>query len=733
MAMRGPRSQTAEGVLKAPPSIPVGSFVEDGWRGEVATWLSIPDLAGEVARLTDPAAAVETVHWGRNYLYAAVLSTRAGDLGVVVKQFRPDGRRDRARRSWRAAWELVRCGIPTADPLLLIEPEQGNRPSFFVTRRLEGAAEVRHFFRRLNHEPDAGPFPEVDPLLLLERLGRLARTLHDAGIWYRDLSMGNVLARRDRDGDLRLFLVDCNRVRSGRRLGVIRRCRDTCRFPILERDHREAFLRGYWGRVPPAWAFRRWFWVASIRGYLLKHAVKNRLRRLSLRRRHSHGGRAHPHIPPAAGDGTARDKAVWDPLSDQPHQHAGRRDKLLIRLADAPQHLRDVATVAAAAPGVWRRYRALKSELYRNPHVFSGIGLALRPWPEDPEAHLAAVAELGVQSVLLRLHPWDDDHRAEESLAAGLAGRGLDVAFAIPQNRDLVRDRERWRAAVEEIAERFVPYGTSFQIGQAPNRSKWGVWTPREYLSVFADAADILRRRPGVELVGPAVIDFEFHHTLALVSRAAPGVAFDALSALLYVDRRGAPENRQLGFDTVDKAVLLRAVAETSLTSTARCWITEVNWPLWEGPHSPAGKAAAVDEERQADYLTRYYLLTLGTGLVERVYWWRLLARGYGLMVADGRGGLRRRPAFRALATLRQVLEGATFVGPVPVEGDGRMYHFQLGSDELVVGWSVAAPTPAKLPRPARRVLTRDGDELPAPTGTGVVLTPSPVYYLLAE
>ena len=28
----------------------------------------------------------------------------------------------------------------------------------------------------------------------------------------------------------------------------------------------------------------------------------------------------------------------------------------------------------------------------------------------------------------------------------------------------------------------------------------------------------------------------------------------------------------------------------------------------------------------QADYLVRYYLLTLGTGLVERVFWWRLIA-----------------------------------------------------------------------------------------------------------
>ena len=49
-------------------------------------------------------------------------------------------------------------------------------------------------------------------------------------------------------------------------------------------------------------------------------------------------------------DATARDKAVWDRLSDQPHQHAGKLEKTLIRLADAPGHLRDFAIVGASLP-----------------------------------------------------------------------------------------------------------------------------------------------------------------------------------------------------------------------------------------------------------------------------------------------------------------------------------------------------------------------------------------------
>jgi hypothetical protein len=109
-----------------------------------------------------------------------------------------------------------------------------------------------------------------------------------------------------------------------------------------------------------------------------------------------------------------------------------------------------------------------------------------------------------------------------------------------------VRDPERWRSAIEELGERFVPYGKQFQLGQAINRSKWGVWTLREYLALAASAAEVLRRHPGVELMGPAVIDFEYYQTAAALN-ARGDAHFDIVSALLYVDRRGAPENRQMG------------------------------------------------------------------------------------------------------------------------------------------------------------------------------------------
>ncbi len=720
------------------------TFAGGGLHGEADGALGGAALLGEVLRITDPAAALATIHWGRNYLYTARLTSGLVSAEVVVKQFRNLGparvterrlRGSKASRGWAVAKELVRLGIPTPRPLVLAESDRPDGPSFFVAERLTGAHEVRHFFRRLAGAADAGVFPDVERGPFLAHLGRLARRLHDGGVWYRDLSMGNVLASDRGEALPELSLVDFNRARIGQSLGLWRRTRDICRFPIVERADCAAFLGGYWGEVPTPTSPRWWLFRVSVRGYLLKHAAKNRLRGVGGRQRPPSGGQHHAHIPPAEAGAGRRDKSVWDHLSDQPHQHAGRLEKLVIRLADSPSHLRDLALVAASAPRVWRRYRQLTAGLYRQPTPFTGIGLALRPWGEDPAAQLALLDQLGVDRILLRLHPWQEEHDAEERLARALVERGWEVAFALPQNRDLVRDLERWQAAVAELGRRFSPYGRSFQIGQAINRSKWGVWTRDEYVRLFVAAAEVLRPLPGVELVGPAVIDFELQVIQALVNRRVDGLFFDVVSSLLYVDRRGAPENRQLGFDTVGKVALLKAIADTGRACQPRCWVTEVNWPLWEGPHSPAGRTVAVDEEAQASYLVRFYLLALGSGLVERVYWWQLIARGYGLVAPASDGSLRRRPSFAALATLSRRLGGATFLGPLAAAAGVWLYRFSHPADpahQTVVGWSLAGRQRVRLPGPPLAVVGRDGDERPCPPGPEVEVEPSPAYFVLA-
>ena len=729
----------------------VESFSIPGWTGELAADLRPVDLEAAVRGLTDPASALRTLHWGRNYLYVARLETLAGPVEVVVKQFRHGDLRARlkrrrqgskAARSWRVATALLAAGIQTPEPVMRIESACEDGPAFYVCRHLPGLTEARYLFRAANASKtgeEAERFPGIDFPAFVAALGREARRLHDAGFWHRDLTGGNLLLRFGADGrPVDLYLLDLNRARLGTPPSVSERLRDLSRLALFRPEHQELLLASYWGA--PVSGLRRATYLAYHRAFLWKNESKrrargarDRLKRLLLPRP------AHAHIPEAPAGAGARDKAVWDHLSDQPHQHAGRLDKLRVRLADARAHGGEATAVAVALPRVWRRYRELKGRLHAAPVDFSGVGVCVRPWPENPAAPLALVEELGVRHVLLRLHPWEEGHAAEEELARALHARGLEVSFALPQNRELVRDPARWRRALEEIAPRFTPYGRHFQVGQAINRSKWGIWNVREYVELARAAEEILRPYPGVELLGPSVIDFEYHVTAAVLNLRDPGFRFDAVSALLYVDRRGAPENRQAGLDTEDKVLLLRAIAETSRNAVretaGRCWITEVNWPLREGPHSPAGRDVSVEEGPQADYLVRYYLLALGTGLVERVFWWQVVARGYGLVDPADPASPRRRPAFRALRTLARELEGARLEEVLPAPPPVRLYRFRRADGaELVVGWSAAdRPARATLPRPAVAVTGRDGEDRPVPEGVEVEVDASPRYFRLAS
>jgi len=725
------------------------------WRCELAPNLRPLDLAAAVRSLTDPAAALRTLHWGRNCLYLARLETADGPVEVVVKQFRHN-LRDRLRRrlrgskaekSWRMAHALLAAGFLTPEPLLWIESASAAGPSFYICRYLPDVTEARYLFRAAN-AGELARFPQADFPAVVAELGRTIRRLHDAGFWHRDLSGGNLLLRFGADRrPSAIYLVDLNRARLGRSLGASARLRDLSRPALFRREDQDLLLASYWdvgaalcgrpgreGGQPPVPPFHRALYLLYHHGFRLKNDAKNALRRWRHRVKRLLLPRGtHAHIPEAPEGAGVRDKIVWDPLSDQPHQHAGRLEKIRVRLADARSHAAEGATIAAAAPRIWRRYRELRRGLHRSPVDFGGLGVCVRPWPEAPDRPLALIEELGARHVLLRLHPWEEDHAAEEDLARQLHARGCELTFALPQNRELVRDPGRWRRALEEIAPRFLPYGRRFQIGQAINRSKWGIWNLREYAGLARVAEEILRPG-GAELLGPAVIDFEFHAAAAVLNQRRAGFRFDAVSALLYVDRRGAPENRQAGFDTAGKVLLLKAIAETARNAAGRCWVTEVNWPLREGPHSPAGRDVAVDEKTQADYLARYYLLALGTGAVKRVFWWQLAARGYGLVDPADPASPRRRPSFHALRTLIRELDGARLEAVLPAPAPVCLYRFRRpDGTEIVAAWTAAGrPARAVLPRPPAAVTGRGGEELSVPPGTEVEIGGSVRYFRLA-
>jgi len=157
------------------------------------------------------------IYRGRNIVAAYTLP---GGTEVNIKAFRIPHiinrmaygwwRGSKAARSYRNALRLRRIGIPTPEPYAYIEehsPGRLLRRSYFVSEQLPAEyQEIRHADRR------------ADFAQLVEALAGFIASLHRQGVWMKDLSPGNVMARR-RTGDgtdgYDFALLDINRMDFG--------------------------------------------------------------------------------------------------------------------------------------------------------------------------------------------------------------------------------------------------------------------------------------------------------------------------------------------------------------------------------------------------------------------------------------------------------------------------------------------------------------------------------------
>jgi hypothetical protein len=120
--------------------------------------------------------------------------------------------------------------------------------------------------------------------------------------------------------------------------------------------------------------------------------------------------------------------------------------------------------------------------------------------------------------------------------------------------------------------------------------------------------------------------------------------------------------------------------------------------------------------------------------VIERVFWWQVVARGYGLVDPADPASPRRRPSFQALRTLIRELDGARLEEVLPAAPPARLYRFRRpAGTEVVVGWSATGqPARATLPGPAVVVVERGGEKVAAPPGVEVRVDGSPRYFRLA-
>ncbi len=703
---------------------------EFGKDGQLAHWLS---RMGHVC-LEDGKLLAQGRH--------RVVCVHYRDHIFAIKSFGPqpffkdwaDFRRgSKARRSFEAAVHLRAHGVGTPAPVACLEKWAGHRllESHFITLYEPGLQEFRQELVNLYRNE-----PHCEKLMsLLQTVARAVARLHRSGVMHGDMGNQNILVRRHGPSSWgHVAFVDLNRARMSPVESLRRRAFDISRIS-LPSDLLRVFMAMYFGNSPVPSAFRKW---ERFYRWLFAFHTKTRSWRHPLRTLRERRVAPDPAItyPPF------KDLWLWDERSGQAIGTLRCKERKYIY--PRINLLKIAASVAMASRPVHSLYGPHMKNSFSLPVAMSGrIGMTVHPRPESWSTERRWVERLGPCPLMVRFYhheaPANWDYTIER--VQELHRDGYSVSIAMVQDRRAVKDPARWAGFVDRVLGELGNTVEWVQVGHAINRVKWGLWTLDEYAHLCEPFASHAGAHKRFRLMGPAVIDFEYQYVVAALRRVQGLLHFDALSHLLYVDRRGAPENGQSGFSTVEKCALGRAIAQWAPSCESRLIVSEVNWPLLgTGVHSPVGSPyeepgprnndPSVNEEDYASYMIRYLALTIASGHVERVYWWRLAAHGFGLIDDRARGEWRARPAFEALRVFLDLIEKSVFQKRLTMPNGTMGLLFRRPDGELIVlAYAHPSPVPYHPPYPFDGVCNVFGQEHGARnSGAPIILTGQPIY-----
>ncbi len=339
---------------------------------------------------------------------------------------------------------------------------------------------------------------------------------------------------------------------------------------------------------------------------------------------------------------------IWDSYSDQPYpikDKIYKRDMRRRYIWDYIPLLLSSIILFPISILIMKIFRVSKVSDNKS---FYGMGVDL----DKGDMQTKLITELGVKHILVRMPLWDMS-RVDEYVEFAKSFEGVEILLNILQDREHIEDKELLQRDIETIFTKFTPIVEEYQIGNAINRTKWGFFSMGEYLSFFETIQNIRDiDYPNIKLIGSSVIDFEFHYTIRTLFHFFR-VRYDRFSSLLYVDRRGSPDNRQMWiFDTKNKIDMLYSLVRLSPKSSNSIYITEVNWPISNrAPYAPTSELECVSEEDYARFMLRYLSIAKESKKIKRVYWHQLIATGYGL-IDDRDGKIVKQEAFYAYKKL---------------------------------------------------------------------------------
>ena len=264
-----------------------------------------------------------------------------------------------------------------------------------------------------------------------------------------------------------------------------------------------------------------------------------------------------------------------------------------------------------------------------------------------------------------------------------------------------VVERRAFARYCNEVVKRYRPFGVRhYEIWNEPNASMF--WKPQPSPGDYAKLLEVAYKSckdadPGATVLGCSTsgTDLDF---IGRVLDAGGGRFMDAVSFHPYC----APL-------PPEKKVITDFSKLKGLAPGKPLWITEFGYPTHTGP-------AGVDEETQANYLVRAFLLARASPSIERVFWYDFQNDGEDRADAEHNFGLVRndltpKPAYGAFKTMASLVRD---LPPAEFQVVGNTYLLRLGEgeDRLIAAWRLGGTESMEIPCPngRYRVIERDGE-----------------------
>lgn len=368
--------------------------------------------------------------------------------------------------------------------------------------------------------------------------------------------------------------------------------------------------------------------------------------------------------------------------------------------------------------GLMNRRGHLPKHNHVIPENFFGVCVASNNDAKYDAYIIKELQALGVNNVRLDF-TYDDFGSFNERFLKQLLTQGFNVTLRLIPPFEAAKNmvdevhQQAWQAFVEQIANTYGTQLKQVEIGNTVNRVKWSGFNTSSFLSLWDIAYKVIKAHH-ITLLGPNVQDFEPVYNIGILKMLKERKQLpDVHTNNLFVERITEPEHfdhrilkykiaRKFKYNLIKKANILKKIGDdigvSSTVSSATFWaIYRIERRLAHG------------EQKQADYLTRYFTLLAASGTMDQASWGTLICHREGLIDdglvsaeypelerighykrADGQlNQYKRYPSFYAMQTVVKYLSGARYLKKIATPDDLEMHAFENQHQQIHVVWTV--------------------------------------------